>query len=171
MKKLIYSISFIFFSMGLMAQTTTKIAFVDTQVILEAMPAYQNAITQIDNLSAQWETELEQKYLEIDQMYKKYQAEAYLLPQNEKTKRENEIIEAEKAAKELQKKYFGPDGDLFQRRKALLQPIQNQLYQAINDYADANRIGAIFDISNNTALLFYDTKLDITNDIKKSLGL
>ena len=64
----------------------TKIAFVDTQVILEAMPAYQNAITQIDNLSAQWEKELEQKYLEIDQMYKKYQAEAYLLPQNEKTK-------------------------------------------------------------------------------------
>jgi len=157
--------------MGLMAQTTTKIAFVDTQVILEAMPAYQNAITQIDNLSAQWEKELEQKYLEIDQMYKKYQAEAYLLPQNEKTKRENEIIEAEKAAKELQKKYFGPEGELFQRRKALLQPIQNQLYQAINDYADANRIGAIFDISNNTVLLFYDTKLDITNDIKKSLGL
>ena len=171
MKKLIYSISFIFFAMGLMAQTTTKIAFVDTQVILEAMPAYQNAITQIDNLSAQWEKELEQKYLEIDQMYKKYQAEAYLLPQNEKTKRENEIIEAEKAAKELQKKYFGPEGELFQRRKALLQPIQNQLYQAINDYADANRIGAIFDISNNTALLFYDTKLDITNDVKKSLGL
>lgn len=171
MKKLIYSISFIFFAMGLMAQTTTKIAFVDTQVILEAMPAYQNAITQIDNLSAQWEKELEQKYQEIDQMYKKYQAEAYLLPQNEKTKRENEIIEAEKAAKELQKKYFGPEGDLFQRRKALLQPIQNQMYQAINDYADANRIGAIFDISNNTALLFYDTKLDITNDIKKSLGL
>ncbi len=171
MKKLIYSISSFFFAMGLMAQTTTKIAFVDTQVILEAMPAYQNAITQIDNLSAQWEKELEQKYLEIDQMYKKYQAEAYLLPQNEKTKRENEIIEAEKAAKELQKKYFGPEGDLFQRRKALLQPIQNQMYQAINDYADANRIGAIFDISNNTALLFYDTKLDITNDIKKSLGL
>ncbi|MFY9418494.1 MAG: OmpH family outer membrane protein, partial [Bacteroidales bacterium] len=63
------------------------------------------------------------------------------------------------------------EGDLFQRRKALLQPIQNQLYQAIKDYADANKIGAIFDISNNTALLFYDTKLDITNDIKKSLGL
>lgn len=171
MKKLIYSISFIFLAMGLMAQSTTRIAFLDTQLILEAMPAYQNAIIQIDNLSAQWEKELEQKYQEIDQMYKKYQAEAYLLPQNEKTKRENEIIEAEKAAKELQKKYFGPEGDLFQRRKALLQPIQNQMYQAINDYADANRIGAIFDISNNTALLFYDTKLDITNDIKKSLGL
>jgi len=171
MKKLIYSISFIFLAMGLMAQSTTRIAFLDTQVILEAMPAYQNAIIQIDNLSAQWEKELEQKYLEIDQMYKKYQAEAYLLPQNEKTKRENEIIEAEKAAKELQKKYFGPEGDLFQRRKALLQPIQNQLYQAINDYADANKIGAIFDISNNTTLLFYDPKLDITNDIKKSLGL
>ena len=86
-----------------------------------------------------------------------------------KQNRENEIIEAEKAANELQKKYFWTDGELFQRRKALLQPIQNQLYQAINDYADANRIGAIFDISNNTALLFYDTKLDITNDIKKSL--
>jgi len=171
MKKLIYSISFIFLAMGLMAQSTTRIAFLDTQVILEAMPAYQNAIIQIDNLSAQWEKELEQKYLEIDQMYKKYQAEAYLLPQNEKTKRENEIIEAEKAAKELQKKYFGPEGDLFQRRKALLQPIQNQMYQAINDYADANKIGAIFDISNNTTLLFYDPKLDITNDIKKSLGL
>jgi outer membrane protein len=157
--------------MGLMAQSSTKIAFIDTELILESMPAYQNAITQIDNLSAQWEKELEQKYLEIDQMYKKYQAEAYLLPQNEKTKRENEIIEAEKAAKELQKKYFGPEGDLFQRRKALLQPIQNQLYQAINNYAQNNRISAIFDISNNTTLLFYDTKLDITNDIKKSLGL
>jgi outer membrane protein len=171
MKKLIYSISFIFLTMGLMAQSSTKIAFIDTELILESMPAYQNAITQIDNLSAQWEKELEQKYLEIDQMYKKYQAEAYLLPQNEKTKRENEIIEAEKAAKELQKKYFGPEGDLFQRRKALLQPIQNQLYQAINNYAQNNRISAIFDISNNTTLLFYDTKLDITNDIKKSLGL
>lgn len=171
MKKLIYSISFIFLTMGLMAQTSSKIAFIDTELILESMPAYQNAITQIDNLSAQWEKELEQKYLEIDQMYKKYQAEAYLLPQNEKTKRENEIIEAEKAAKELQKKYFGPEGDLFQRRKALLQPIQNQLYQAINDYAQNNRISAIFDISNNTTLLFYDTKLDITNDVKKSLGL
>ena len=88
-----------------------------------------------------------------------------------KQNRENEIIEAEKTAKELQKKYFWTDGELFQRIKAILQPIQNQLYQAINDNADANRIGAIFDISNNTALLFYDTKLYITNDIKKSLWL
>lgn len=171
MKKLIPLILLVFFSVGLIAQSPTKIGFVDTEYILEQMPAYQNAINQLDNLSAQWQQELEQKYAEIDQMYRKYQAEAYLLPQNEKIKRENEIVEAEKAAKELQKKYFGPEGELFQRRKALLQPIQNQLYEAINDYAKKNRMGAIFDISNNTTLLFYDNKLDITNDIKMNLGL
>ena len=114
-----------------------KYAFVDTKYILENIPEYKTAQDQLDELSAQWQKEIEGKFAEIDKMYKDYQAESVLLPDDMKKKREDEIVKKEKEAKDLQKKRFGKDGDLFKKREELVKPIQDKVYNAIevNSYS------------------------------------
>ena len=111
-----------------------KFAYVDSDYILERMPEYGSAQDQLDKLSLNWQQEIEELYKQIDQLYKKYQADKVLLTQDMKNKRESEIINKEKDAKELQRKRFGPEGDLYKKRKELVRPIQDKVYNAIQDY-------------------------------------
>ncbi len=103
-----------------------KFAYVDSEYILQNIPEYNDALAQIDEFSVQWQQELETRFAAIDKMYKDYQAESVLLPEEMKRKREDEIMKAEKAAKDLQKKRFGKDGDLFKKRQELVKPIQDK---------------------------------------------
>lgn len=144
MKKLILIACLSIFSLATYAQ---KFAYVESDYILERVPEYQSAQEQLDKLTLSWQEEIEQLYLEIDQLYKKYQADQILLTQDMKIKRENEIINKEKAAKELQRKRFGPEGDLFTKRQELVKPIQDKIYNAIQDLATEKRYGVIFDKS------------------------
>ena len=115
MKKLILlSVIFVFTVAFIQAQ---KFAFVDTQYILDNLPEFTEAQAQLDELSAQWQKEVEAKFAEVDKMYKDYQAQSVLLPEDMKKKKEQEIVDKEKEAKNLQKQKFGKDGDLFKKRR------------------------------------------------------
>ncbi|HRZ41818.1 MAG TPA: OmpH family outer membrane protein [Bacteroidales bacterium] len=147
-----------------------KIGVVDTQYILDNMSEYKIAQEQIDELAVEWQKEIEKKFKEIDEMYKKFQAEAPILPEDEKKRREEAIVTKEKEVKELQKKRFGKEGDLFKKRQELIQPIQEKVYNAIKEIADAENYAIILDKSSGTAVAYVRSKFDISDDVLKKLG-
>ena len=147
-----------------------KFAYVDTEYILENIPDYQEAQEELDKLSIEWQKQLERRYSEIDKMYKNYQAEQILLTEEMKTKREDEIIKKEKEAKEYQKTKFGVDGELFQKRKELVKPIQDQVYKAISEIANLKALGVVFDKSSGLTMLYTNPKYNVSDDVLKKLG-
>lgn len=147
-----------------------KYAYVDTRYILSNVPEFEAAQQQIDELAIEWQKEIEEKFAEIDALYKRYQNEAPLLTQDMKNRRENEIVQKEKEAKELQKKRFGNDGDLFKKREELIRPIQDKIYNAIEKKAKQRSYVFVFDRSDNASLLYADPKNDISNDVLKDMG-
>ena len=147
-----------------------KFAYVDTEYILENIPDYKDAQGELDKLSIEWQKQLERRYSEIDKMYKNYQAEQILLTEDMKTKREDEIIKKEKAAKEYQKQKFGVDGELFQKRKELVKPIQDKVYKAISEIANYKKLGVVFDKSSALTMLYTDPRHNISDDVLKKMG-
>ncbi len=156
--------------LGTAANAQTRFAYVDSEYILSQIPEYETALKTINDLSVQWQTEIEGKFAEIDQMYKQYQNDAPLLTQEAKNQRENAIIQKEKVAKDLQKKRFGTDGDLFKKREELIRPIQDKIYDAIEKRATTRAYTFVFDRSDNSNILYVDPKSDISNDVLKDMG-
>lgn len=155
---------------------TTSIAFsqnfgyVDTEYILENIPDYKDAQDELDKLSIEWQKQLERKYSEIDKMYKNYQAEQILLTEDMKVKREDEIIKKEKEAKEYQKNKFGVDGELFQKRKELVKPVQDKVYKAISEIANYKKLGVVFDKASALTMLYTNPKYNLSDDVLKKMG-
>ena len=168
MKKLVL-IAVMVFSVFAFA-TAQKFAYVDTDYILESIPEYNDAKALLDDLSEQWQHEIEEKYAEIDLLYKAYQAEAVLLPEDMKKKKEDEIIKKEKGVKELQRQKFGQDGELFKKRQELIKPIQEKIYNAIEEMAVQRNFAIIFDKSGSLSMLFADAKYDLSDDVLDELG-
>lgn len=144
--------------------------YVDSEYILENIPDYKDAQEELDKLSIEWQKQLERRYAEIDKMYKNYQAEQILLTEDMKTKREEEIIKKEKEAKEYQKQKFGVDGELFQKRKELVKPIQDKVYNAIADIANYKKLGVVFDKASGLTMLYTNPKYNLSDDVLKKLG-
>lgn len=171
MKKLLVSllpVVFAFLSLNAKAQ---KFCYVSSEYILSNIPDYKTAQTQLDQLSAQWQKEIDNKYSEIDRLYKAYQAEQILLSDEMKKRREDEIINKEKEAKDYQKQKFGYEGDLFKKRQELVKPIQDKVYAAIKKYAEDNTYSVIFDKSGELVMLYSAPKIDKSDDILKALGI
>jgi outer membrane protein len=168
MKKIILIATIICtFGLGVSAQ---KYAFVNTDYILGNIPEYADAQAQLDELSVQWQKEIEVKFAEIDKMYKNFQNEAVLLPEDMKKKREDDIIKKEKEGKDLQKKRFGKDGDLFKKRQELIKPIQEKVYNAIEEISNADNYAIVFDKASNATLIFTNAKYDISEQVLDKLG-
>src|SRR5690606_9241282 len=147
-----------------------KIGYVDTEYILENIPEYKEAQAELDKLSIEWQKQLERRYAEIDKMYKNYQAEQILLTEDMKTKREEEIIKKEKEAKEYQKQKFGVDGELFKKRQELVKPIQDKVYQAVQDVANVSGLDIVFDKSSGLTMLYSNSKYNKSDAVLKKLG-
>jgi outer membrane protein len=168
MKKFFFAILVLFSVTSTL--TAQKFAYVDTQYILENLPEYKSAQQQLDRISIQWQKEIEVKFGEIDKMYKDFQAESILLTDDMKKKREEEIIDREQAAKELQKQRFGKGGDLLKRRQDLVKPVQDKIYNAIKEIATAKNYAVVFDKSSDLTMLFTNPKYDISDQILENLG-
>lgn len=148
-----------------------KFGYVDTEYILENIPEYKSSQEKLDNMSVEWQKEIEQKFSEIDRLYKAFQAEAVLLPEDIKKKREEEIIQKEKDVKELQKKRFGKDGDLSKKRQELVKPIQDKVYNAIESIASAGAYAIIFDTAGNLNMVYVNSKFDKSNEVLEKMGI
>lgn len=170
MKKGILILAFITAVFAGEAQTAAKFGYVDTDYILGQIPEYKAAQSELDKTSVQWQKEIEGKYTEIDKLYKAYQADAVLLTDDMKKKRENEIINKEKEAKDLQKQRFGVDGELFKKRVELVKPIQDKVYNAIKTVAEKNGLGFVLDKAGQVSILYANSKYDKSDDVLAILG-
>ncbi len=147
-----------------------KYAFVDTEYILNNIPSYKAAKDKLDDISEEWQKEIETKYSEIEQMYKDYQAEKVLLTDEMRTKREDQIISKEKEVKELQKEYFGQSGALYKKRQELIKPIQDEIYKAVKDIATEGGYAVIFDTSSGPTMLYTNPRYDVSDEVLEKLG-
>ncbi|NNE27092.1 MAG: OmpH family outer membrane protein [Saprospiraceae bacterium] len=168
-RRIIYTFFFSFILIGF--ATAQRVAIVDISTLLEKLPDYQTAQTEIDKVSARWRQEISQEYDKIKSLYNKYQAEQVLLSEEVKIEREEEIMNREKEVRDLQKRRFGPEGDLFRRRQELVSPIQDQVFAAIESYAQLKGYDIIFDKSGSAGLLYANDEYDKTEEIARELGI
>lgn len=165
---------FLFAAFLLLAASGTasaqKWAYVNTEYILDNIPDYKSAQQQLDNLSIQWQKEIEDRYAIIDKLYKAYQAEQVLLTEEMKKRRQDEIALKEKDVKELQKQRFGYDGDLFKKKQELVKPIQDKIYNAVKKMATDQSYAVIFDKSGDLMMLYANPKYDKSDAILTAMG-
>ena len=147
-----------------------KFAFVDTEYILDRIPTYKSALSQLDKISADYQKEIETMYTQVDQLYKNYQKDKVLLTEEQKVKKEEEIVAKEKEIKDLQKKYFGSDGAVFVKRQELVKPIQDEVYKAVKELAIEGGYAVIFDTSSGAGILYENPKYNLSDDILIKLG-
>ena len=169
MKKLLlitYSLLLISF-----CASAQRYAVIDSKYILEKLPEYKESQTKLDQFSAQWQQEIEKKQADLDKMYKDYDAEQVMLSDELKKKREDELFNREKEVRDLQKKRFGFEGDLFKKRQELIKPIQDKVYSAIQKVAVDKSYDFILDKSEGITVIFADPKLDRSDDVLKFLGV
>jgi len=159
-------------AVSFLATTTQaqKFAYVDTDYILNKIPEFNQAQDKLDALSADWQKEIENKYTDVDQMYRSYQQEQVLLTDEMKVKREEAIIKKEKSAKDLQQKYFGAEGELYIKRQELVKPIQDKIYDAIQQLAANSKYAIVFDSSSDLIMLYKNNNLDKSDKVLNLLG-
>ncbi|MBR5983410.1 MAG: OmpH family outer membrane protein [Bacteroidales bacterium] len=147
-----------------------KYAYVDTEYILNNIPVYESAKTQLEDLTKEWKKEIDAKKSAIDQMYQNYQSERILLTEELRAKREDEIMKKEQELKQLQQKYFGESGMLYKKREELIKPIQDDIYNAIKEIATEGNFAVIFDTANNLNMLYTDPRHDKSDEVLRKLG-
>ena len=146
-------------------------AVIDTKYILEKIPEYKTAQQKLNQFSEQWQLEIDRKSSELDKMHKDYEAEQVMLSDDLKKKREDQLFNKEKEVKDLQKKRYGYEGDLFKKRQELIKPIQDRVYNAVQKMAIAKLYDIILDKSEGITVIFADPKLDRSDDVLKELGV
>ena len=168
MKKNILAIGLLLFASASFAQ---KYAIIDTKYILDKMPDYKMADKKLQTISEQWQKEIDDKQVQLDKMYKNYEAEQFMLSEELKKKREDELFNKEKELRDLQKKRFGYEGDLFRERQKLVKPIQDKVYTAIQKIALARGYDFILDKSEGITVIFADPKIDKSEDVLREMGI
>ncbi len=156
---------------GGFAANAQRYAVIDTKYILEKMPEYKTAQGALEVTAARWQKEIDDKQAELDKMYKNYEAEQVMLTEELKKKREDELYIKEKELRDLQKKRFGYEGDLFKERQKLIKPIQDKVYNAVQKLATQRLYDFILDKSEGITVIFADPKLDKSEDVLKELGV
>ena len=166
-KKLFLLIVILMTSISTYAQ---KFAYVDSDYILSKMTEFVQAEEKIDDFSKEWQSEIESAYEEVEQMYRDYQSEQVLLTSEMKTKREEAIIEKEKSVQSLQQKYFGNNGKLYKKRQELIKPIQDRIFDAVQQLAASNKYSIIFDASSDLIMLYSNPELDKSDKVLELMG-
>lgn len=147
-----------------------KFALIDMEYILKNISTYETAQEQIDVMSKKWQAEVEKAQQEVKSMYKSYQSDLVFLSPEQKTRRENEIVEKEKSIQELNRTYFGADGELFKKREALIKPIQDEIYNAIKEISEVKGYQLVLDRSSAESVIFASPRIDISNEVLAKLG-
>lgn len=153
------------------ASTAQKYAYIDSEFILNKVPEYKEAKERLDKLAERWTKEIEERYVTIKQKKDNFLREESLLPDEERTKREEEIKKLESDAMEMQQTRFGVSGDYFQKRQELIKPIQDRIYEAMQAVASKRNYSFVFDKANQSNLVFADSKFDISDEVLREMGV
>lgn len=168
MKKIIFAF-IVFAALGFSAKAQ-KFAIVDMDYILRNVPAYEMANEQLNQVSLRWEKEVTELSKEAETMYKNYQADMVFLTDDQKKKREEEIVAKEKEVTDTRYKYFGPEGELYKKRQSLMKPIQEEVYNALKAVAEEKGYQVIFDRDSSQSIVFSSPRIDVSNDVLAKLG-
>lgn len=156
--------------MSVFSAKAQKYALVDMEYILKNIPSYEMANQQLEQVSKKWQSEVDAKVSEVESLYKNYQSEMVFLSQDLKNKKEKEIVDKEKAIQELRRKYFGPEGELYKKREALIKPIQDDIYNAVKSVAQEKGYMMILDRASSESIIFASPKIDVSNEVLVKLG-
>nr|WP_294946020.1 OmpH family outer membrane protein [uncultured Mucilaginibacter sp.] len=169
MKKIVLVLFFTFTaSIAAMAQ---RFAYVDSDYILKHIPEYASSQKQLAALSEQWQKEVDARFQEIDRLYKAYQADQVLMTPDMRKRREAEIVDKEKLAKDFQRDKFGPDGELAKKSTSLIKPIQDKVSKAVQAVAESDNLDMIFDKNSEVIMLYASPRYDKSADVVTKLGL
>jgi len=153
-----------------MTAFSQRFAYVDTKYVLNNIPAYKAAQEKLNQLSYEWQQELEAKKEKVDELSQEFQNEKVLLTDKMKQKRQEEIQQKRQELNELKNKYFGPEGELYKKRQELVKPIQEEVYSVIQKIADQGNYAVIFDASDKSNILYTDPQYDKSDEVLKELG-
>ncbi len=156
--------------MATLAASAQKFALMDMEYIMKNVPAWTRANEQINQASKKWQAEVEALNNEAATLYKNYQNEAVFLSNDQKKARQEAVMKKEKEAADLRKKYFGPEGELFKKRESLITPIQEDIYQVVKEISELRGYSLVLDRSSDTAIIFGNPKIDISNEVLERLG-
>jgi len=158
------------FAVAAITANAQKFALIDMEYVLKNVPAYERANEQLNQVSKKWQAEVEALNTEAGTMYKNYQNEVVFLSEEQKKKKQEAIMQKEKEASDLKRKYFGPEGELFTKRTALLSPIQDEIYNAVKDISDQRGYSLVVDRSADAGIIYGSPKIDISNEVLSKLG-
>ncbi len=167
MKKLLMTLALV---LGAMTASAQKFALLDMEYILKNIPAYERANEQLNQVSKKWQAEVDALGTEASTMYKNYQNENVFLSAEQKKARQEEIMNKEKEAADLKRKYFGPEGELFKVRESLISPIQEEIYNAVKEISDLRGYALVLDRASDSGIIFGSPKIDISNEVLQKLG-
>lgn len=167
MRKLLFICLFAITALTASAQ---KFALLDMEYILKNIPAYERANEQLNQTSKAWQAEVEALNNAAQTLYKNYQNESMFLSDAQKKEREQAIVNKEKEAADLKKKYFGPEGELYKKRQSLVEPIQDEIYNAVKTIAQAKGFQLILDRASDNGIIFASPSIDISNEVLSRLG-
>ena len=159
-----------FIAMVAIEANAQKFALIDMEYILKGIPAYEMANEQLKQVSQKWEKEVEQQAQKVETMYKDYQANSIFYTEEQKAKKEEEILAEDKKTQELKRKYFGPEGELFKKREALMKPIQDDIYEAVKSISETKGYQMIMDRASAVSVIYASPKIDISNEVLSKLG-
>ncbi len=147
-----------------------RFAYIDSDYIMDNIPEYKAAEMEIERISIEWQKELENMFGEIESLFRSYQAESPMLPEEIRVQREEAIMTKERTAKELQMKRFGRDGELFQKRQELVKPIQDNIYEAVQEIASRGNYAVIFDKTGGLTMIYTDVRYDLSDEVLQRMG-
>lgn len=160
---------FAFFALNLSSQAQARVAYVDIEKVLAANPDYERAQKELEEQAELWRQEIAKEYAKIDQLYRDYQAREVLLSDETKKQKQDEIVAKEKEVRELQKRRFGPDGELFQKRQSLVKPIQEKVYQAVKKVAEARNYDFVLTAPDGSSVIYAKPDKDLTDEVIKAI--
>jgi outer membrane protein len=147
-----------------------RYALIDMEYILKNIPAYEKANEELNQSAKKWQSEVETITNDAQTMYKNYQSQSSSLSNDQKTKREEAIVAREKEASELRRKYFGPEGELVKLRESLMQPIQDDIYDAVKEISETKGYSLVIDRASASSIIFASPRIDISNEVLTKLG-
>ena len=167
MKKILLSLTLLVMAISASAQ---KFALIDMEYILKNVPAYERANEQLNQVSKKWQAEVEALNTEAATMYKNYQNEVVFLSEEQNKTKQDAIMKKEKEASELKRKYFGPEGELFKKRTALIAPLQEEIYNVVKEISELRGYSLVLDRASDAGIIFASPKIDISNEVLQKLG-
>lgn len=153
------------------AEAQQRIAYIDSEYILDQTPEYATIQQKIDRLEEQWRAELQQRRDTVQKLYREFEARELLYTDEERQQKRQAITQAEQELENLRQRYFGPNGELYQRQRDLMRPLQERILAAVEDVATSEGFDYVFDKSGDFLFMYARDQYDLSNDVLLELGI